>query len=66
MDKKQKESELVETLQSITDIFLSLLAVIDSTKLHSSDYLVCSIIVEYMNDRFNKKWNADLSKYYSS
>lgn len=28
-----------EKLQNITDIFLSLLAVIDSVKMHSSDYL---------------------------
>ena len=57
--------------QNITDIFLSLLSVIDSIKFHSSDYLdalememkpqegsqywVCPIIVEYMNDRFDKK-----------
>ena len=51
--------------------FLSLLSVIDSIKFHSSDYLdalemgmepqeesqywVCSIIVEYMNDRLDKE-----------
>lgn len=50
---------------------MSLLSVIDSIKFHSSDYLdalemdmepqegsqywVCPIIVEYMNDRFDKK-----------
>lgn len=93
VDKKKRKNELIETLQSITDIFLSLLAVIDSTKLHSSDYLdalemgmepvegsqywVCPIIVEYMNDRFDKKLLSYiqemeghgmqiLSKYYSS
>ena len=71
-DKKEnKDKELIETLQNITDIFLSLLSVIDSIKFHSSDYLdalemgmkpqegsqywVCPIIVEYMNDRFDKK-----------
>ena len=71
-DKKEnKEKELIEILQNITDIFLSLLSVIDSIKFHSSDYLdalememkpqegsqywVCPIIVEYMNDRFDKK-----------
>ena len=69
--KKNKEKELIETLQNITDIFLSLLSVIDSIKFHSSDYLdalemginpqegsqywVCPIIVEYMNDRFDKE-----------
>lgn len=69
--KKQKDKELIETLQNITDIFLSLLSVIDSIKFHSSDYLdalemnmkpsegsqywVCPLIVEYMNDRFDKK-----------
>lgn len=50
---------------------MSLLSVIDSIKFHSSDYLdalememkpqegsqywVCPIIVEYMNDRFDEK-----------
>lgn len=69
--KEQRDKELIETLQNITDIFLSLLAVIDSVKMHSSDYLdalemdmqpeegsqywVCPCIVEYMNDRFDKK-----------
>ena len=69
--KKNKDKELIETLQNITDIFLSLLSVIDSIKFHSSDYLdalemgmkpqegsqywVCPIIVGYMNDRFDKK-----------
>ena len=68
-DKKEnKDKELIETLQNITDIFLSLLSVIDSIKFHSSNYLdalemgmkpqeesqywVCPIIVEYMNERF--------------
>ena len=37
--KVQIDKELVETLQSITDIFLSLLSIIDSIKFHSSDYL---------------------------
>lgn len=37
--KKNKDKELIETLQNITDIFLSLLSVIDSIKFHSSDYL---------------------------
>lgn len=69
-EKQKKDKELIETLQNITDIFLSLLAIIDSIKFHSSDYLdalemdmeplegsqywVCSVIVEYMNDRFDK------------
>lgn len=69
--KEQRDKELIKTLQNITDIFLSLLAVIDSVKMHSSDYLdamemdmqptegsqywVCPCIVEYMNDRFDKK-----------
>jgi len=68
---KNKEKELIETFQNIIDIFLSLLSVIDSIKFHSSDYLdalemginpqegsqywVCPIIVEYMNDRFDKE-----------
>lgn len=70
-DKEKKDNELIETLQNITDIFLSLLAVIDSIKFHSSDYVdaldmntippensqywVCPIIVEYMNNRFDNK-----------
>ena len=69
--KKNKDKELIETLQNITDIFLSLLSVVDSIKFHSSDYLdalemgmkpqegsqywVYPIIVEYMNERFDKK-----------
>lgn len=69
--KENKDKELIETLQNITDIFLSLLSIIDSIKFHSSDYFdalemgmepqdgsqywVCPIIVEYMNDRFDKK-----------
>ena len=71
-DKKEnKDKELIETLQNITDIFLSLLSVIDSIKFRSSNYLdalemgmkpqeesqywVCPIIVEYMDERFDKK-----------
>lgn len=70
-EKEKKDKELIETLQNITDIFLSLLAVIDSIKFHSSDYVdalemdmeplegsqywVCPVIVEYMNDRFDKE-----------
>lgn len=69
-EKEKKDKELIETLQNITDIFLSLLAIIDSIKFHSSDYMdglemdieplegsqywVCPVIVEYMNDRFDK------------
>lgn len=69
--KEQQDNELIETVQNITDIFLSLLALIDSKKLQSSDYLdalemniepleesqywICPIIEEYMNDRFSKK-----------
>lgn len=69
-DKKKKDRELIETLQNITDILLSLLALIDSVKMHSSDYLdaiemgikpdegsqywVCSAVVEYMDKRFAK------------
>lgn len=30
---------LIETIQNITDIFLSLLSIIDSIKVSSSDYL---------------------------
>mgnify|MGYP004687839687 FL=1 len=67
--KAKKDKELIESLQNIVDIFLSILAVIDSIKFHSSDYLdalemnvdppegsqywVCPIIVDYMNERFD-------------
>lgn len=70
-NKEQKDRELIETLQNITDIFLSFLSILDSVKFHSSDYLdalqmnmkppeesqywVCPIIVEYMNERFDKQ-----------
>lgn len=70
VDKEKKDRELIETLQNITDILLSLLAIIDSVKMHSPDYMdamemgqqpeegsqywVCSSIVEYMNERFDK------------
>lgn len=70
-EKEKKDKELIETLQNISDIFLSLLAIIDSIKFHSSDYVdalemdmeplegsqywVCPVIVEYMNDRFDKE-----------
>lgn len=69
--KELRDKELIESLQNITDIFLSLLAVIDSTKFHSSDYLdalemdmqpeeesqywVLPCIVEYINDRFDEE-----------
>lgn len=69
--KNEKDNELIETIQNITDIFLSLLALIDSFKFHSSDYLdalemgsepkedsqywVSPIIVEYINERFDAK-----------
>ncbi len=72
---EKKDQELIETLQNVIDIFLTLLAVIDSTKLQSSDYRdavetdtkppegsqywVCPIIVGYMNDRFD----IELLKY---
>ena len=70
-EKEKKDKELIETLQNILDIFLSLLAIIDSIKFHSSDYVdalemdmeplegsqywVYPVIVEYMNDRFDKE-----------
>ena len=70
-EKEKKDKELIETLQNISDIFLSLLAIIDSIKFHSSDYVdalemdmeplegsqywVCPVIVEYVNDRFDKE-----------
>lgn len=70
-EKEKKDKELIETLQNISDIFLSLLAIIDSIKFHSSDYVdalemdmeplegsqywVCPVIVEYMNDRLDKE-----------
>lgn len=69
--KKQKDNELIETLQNITDIFLNILTIIDSTKLQSSDYRdaieidikppegcqywVCPAIVSHMNERFEIK-----------
>jgi len=69
--KEYKDQDLIGSLQNIVDIFLSFLSVIDSIKFHSSDYRdalemdmkplegsqywVCPIIVEYMNDRFDKK-----------
>jgi tRNA isopentenyl-2-thiomethyl-A-37 hydroxylase MiaE len=68
-NKEQRDKELIESIYNITDIFLSLLSVIDSTKLRSTDYLdalemnmqpeegsqywVLPCVVEYMNDRFN-------------
>ena len=67
----KRHKGLIQTIQNITDIFLSLLSVIDSKKLCSSDYInalemdlkpqegsqywVCPIIVEYMNDRLDKE-----------
>lgn len=71
LNKKSRDTELIETLQDITSLFLSLLAIIDSTKLRSSDYLdalemgfepeqesaywICPCIVEYMNDNLEKE-----------
>jgi len=71
ISKEKRDKELIETLQNITDLFLGLLALIDSVKMHSSDYLdamdmgiqpkegsqywVCPCIVEYMNNRFDEK-----------
>ena len=69
--KEQRDKELIETVKNITDIFLSVLAVIDSVKMQSLDYLddvemgvqpregsqyfVCPCIVEYMNTRFDEQ-----------
>ena len=71
LNKEKMDSELIETLQHIIDIFLSLLAIIDSTKIMSSDYMdyrdvdmqppencqywVCPCIVEYLNNHLDKK-----------
>lgn len=68
--KTEKDKELIETMNNIVDIFLSVLIMIDSTKCHSSDYVdalemgiqlvegsqywVCPAIFEYMNKRFDK------------
>ena len=69
-NKIQKDNELIETLRNIIDIFLSMLVIIDSIKVHSSDYIdalemgmeppensqywVASVILDYMNERFDK------------
>lgn len=69
--KEQRDKELIETLQNITDVILSLLALTDSIKMQSSDYLddmevgmrpregsqywVSPCIVEYMNTRFDEQ-----------
>ncbi|MBR1743321.1 MAG: hypothetical protein IJ733_15905 [Lachnospiraceae bacterium] len=69
INRKQKEDELIETLQNITIVFLSLLSIVDSIKMHSSDYVdaldmgqepvedsqywVCPAIVEYMNTKLD-------------
>jgi hypothetical protein len=68
-NKEQRDKELIECIYNVTDIFISLLSVIDSTKLHSTDYLdalemnmqpeegsqywVLPCVVEYMNNRFD-------------
>ena len=70
-NKREKDQELINNLQRLTDIFLCLLAVIDSTKMHSSDYMdymemgtqppegcqywVCPCIIDYMNNRFDSR-----------
>lgn len=70
LNKASRDTELIGTLQDITSLFLSLLAIIDSTKLRSSDYLdalemgiepeeesaywICPCIVEYINDNLEK------------
>lgn len=69
-NKIQKDNELIETLRNIIDIFLSMLVIIDSIKVHSSDYIdalemgmeppedsqywVAPVILDYMNERFDK------------
>ena len=69
-NKILKDNELIETLRNIIDIFLSMLVIIDSIKVHSSDYIdalemgmeppensqywVASVILDYMNERFDK------------
>lgn len=66
----KRMSELIELLQNITIIFISLLAIIDSTIMMSSDYIdfldmneqppegcqyyVCPCIQEYMNKNLSK------------
>lgn len=70
-DSQKKISELVDTLQHITNIFLCLLAIIDSTKMMSSvyrdyiemgeqppdnyQYLVYPCIVDYFHMHLNKE-----------
>lgn len=76
--KTEKDKELIETMNNIVDIFLSVLIMIDSTKCHSSDYVdalemgiqlvegsqywVCPAIFEYMNKRFDKKLLSYIQK----
>lgn len=71
LNKEKIDSELIETLQHIVDIFLSLLAIIDSTKMMSSDYVdymemnaqppencqywVLPCIVEYLNNHLENE-----------
>lgn len=69
-NKGEKDIAVIGTIQDIADLFLSLLAVIDSTKFRSSDYSdalgmgvepiensqywVCPIILEYVYKRLDK------------
>lgn len=71
IDPQKKISELIDTLQGITNIFLCLLAIVDSTKMMSSDYRdyiemgeqppdncqywVCPCIVDYFYAHLNKE-----------
>ena len=71
VDSQKKTVELVNTLQQITNIFLCLLAIVDSTKMMSSDYRdysemgeqppdncqywVCPCIIDYFNISLNKE-----------
>lgn len=70
--KENQDIELVEVVQKILTFFLSILALVDSTKMQSSDYMdaldmgekpednsqywVCPCIVDYMNHFIDRKW----------
>lgn len=78
IDLQKMINELVEVMQNITSIFLSVLAMVDATQMHSSDYVdslefgekpiegsqywVSPCIVEYMENNF-KKIHKDLLQY---
>lgn len=67
-DKKEKDFEVIESLKNVLDVFLAILALIDGTKMHSSDYMDClemgvnpaagsqcwvaPVIKDYISERF--------------